>query len=115
MAEKAPPIQRQTEITRDNLMSDEAIMFLGAMAARSLELFGQVTFLMSGSGSVSVANPVHVYLDTSAWVDDDRTDPPRYHYVRPVLGQGKPQYVAWRNGELWEIEFEDESQQATSG
>lgn len=112
---KRPPIQRQTEITRDNLMSDEAILFLGAMAAKSLELFGQVTFLMSGSGGVSVANPVHVYLDTSAWLDDDAHKLPRYRYVRPVLGQGKPQFVAWKNGELWEIEFEDESQPTESG
>jgi hypothetical protein len=111
---KKPPIQ-QSEITRDNLMSDEAILFLGAMAAKSLELFGQVTFLMSGSGGVAVANPVHVYLDTSAWLDDDARALPKYRYVRPVLGQGKPQYVAWKNGELWEIEFEDEPQPAKGG
>lgn len=104
MVKQVPPIQT-SEITRDNLMSDEAILYLGAVVAKSLELFGQVNLLLSGSGSVAIANPVHVYFSVDAYTDEDVHEAPPYKWVRPVLGQGKPQFVAWRNGELWEIEF----------
>lgn len=106
-----------TEIGIADLRRQDAIYFLGMMAARGLELFGQVTLMISGDDKVAMANPVHVYLDVGAFISDQElpTHPP-FRWVRPVLGQGKPQYVAWKEGVLWEIEFEEpyESQQDQS-
>lgn len=110
-------VEPLTEISRPDLQRQDAIYFLGLMAARSLETLGQVTFLMSQDDKVAIANPTHVYLDAKAVVTDDPSGKsPPFRWVRPILGQGRPQYVAWKNGELWEIEFEEpyESEQAES-
>lgn len=107
-----PPL---SDISVEDLRREDAIWFLGTMAAKGLEAFGQVNMVISGSGKVSIANPVHVYFDTSAWIDEDIDSLPPFKWVRPILGQGKPQYVAWRDGELWEIEFEEELQKPASG
>jgi len=97
------------EISRSDLRKQASVYFIGLMAARSLETFGQVTLIMSDDDKVAIANPVHVYLDAGAFIGDEKmAKAPNYHWVRPVLGQGKPQYCAWRSGELWEIEFDEE-------
>lgn len=96
-----PPLD---EIGLEELYREDAIYFLGLMAAQGLRNFGQVTFIMGADQKVCVANPVHVYLDSQAVTSDDSPAPP-FKWVRPILGSGRPQYSAWKNGELWEIEF----------
>jgi hypothetical protein len=108
-----PPLE---EINRDDLLRDDAVYFIGLMAAKGLMAFGQVTFLMSADDKVCLANPTQVYFDVGAAIVDDM-DPslvPKYKWVRPILGSGRPQYVAYRDGELWEIEFVDESEEEPS-
>lgn len=107
--EALPPL---TEITKQDLLRDDAVFFIGLMAAKSLMTFGQITLVMGASETVCVANPTQVYLDAGAILDDeDLTELPPYKWVRPILASGRPQYVAWRDGELWEIEFEDDLQE----
>ena len=108
LPKKGSPLPPLTDIGVDDLRREDAIFFLGVMASRGLEAFGQVSMVISGSGKVSIANPVHVYYDVSAWMDDDISELPPFTWVRPILGQGKPQYVAWKDGELWEIKFDNE-------
>jgi hypothetical protein len=99
-----------TEISRQDLRRQDAIYFLGLMVSKALESFGQVTLMMSQDDKVAVANPVHVYLDAKAVITDMGDPLPPFHWVRPVLGHGRPQYVAWKNGELWEISFNEPEQ-----
>jgi hypothetical protein len=96
-----------SEIGMDDLLRDDARYFIGLMAAQSLRLIGQITFFLSADQKVAMANPAHVFLDEKAFIHDDVEERP-YKYVRPILGSGRPQAVAWRDGELWEIEFLDE-------
>jgi len=105
--EVLPPLQ---EIGRAELLRDDAVYYLGLMAAKGLTAFGQITLIMGADDKVCVANPVHVYLDAQAIIDDAMPvdQVPNFKYVRPVLGSGRPQYCAWKEGELWEIEFIDE-------
>ena len=108
--EALPPLQ---EIGRDDLLRDDAVYFIGLMAAKGLAAFGQVTLIMGADDKVCIANPTQVYLDAGAIIADDM-DPslvPKYKWVRPILGSGRPQYVAYRDGELWEIEFIDEPEE----
>jgi hypothetical protein len=91
-----------------DLVREDAIYFLGMMAAHGLRNFGQVTLIVGGNDKVCVANPVHVYLDSQAMLNEDLEKLPPFRWVRPVLGSGKPQYCAMREGEMWEIEFLEE-------
>jgi len=109
-----PPL---TEISKQDLLRDDAVYFIGLMAAKSLMTFGQITLVMGASETVCVANPTQVYLDAGAIIDDEGlSEVPPFKWVRPILSSGRPQYVAWRDGELWEIEFEDDfPEQQNSG
>jgi hypothetical protein len=110
-AEKALPALQ--EIGRADLFRDDAVYFLGLMAAKGLAAFGMVTLTMGVDDKVCIANPVHVYLDAQAMVNDDVGEDQlsKFKWVRPILGSGRPQYTAWRNGELWEIEFTNEPEE----
>jgi len=102
---KAPkPLQ---DISRADLDREDAIYFLGLMAAHGLKLFGQVNMVMGMDDKVCLANPIHVYFDAAAYIHEDADHTPSFKWKRPVISEGRPQYVAWRNGELWEIEFEE--------
>ena len=105
--EALPPLR---EIGRSDLMRDDAIYFIGLMAAKGLAAFGHATLIMGADDKVCIADPIKVYLDAGATITDDT--PPdeemKFRYVRPILPTGRPQYVAWRDSELWEIEFTDE-------
>lgn len=96
------------DINRDDLDRQDAIYFLGLMAAQGLKLFGQVNMIVGPNDKVCIANPVHVYFDANAYLQDNMEEIPPFKWKRPVVPDGKPLYVAWRNGELWEIEFEEE-------
>lgn len=101
------------ELSRDNLQTQPAIEMLGTIAAGSLKEYGQATFVMRPDGGVAFANPTHVHVHPQA-VPDLQDRP--FRTVRPILGNGRPAYVVWKNGMLWEIEFVDEeSNKDTSG
>ena len=106
MEEKKPLVPLK-EISRQDLKRQDAVYFLGLCAANQLEKLGIAVFTLSPDGKVAMPNPTHVYLDADAYMNEDIQSLPPFKWVRPILGQGKPQYVAWRNGELWEIEFEE--------
>lgn len=102
-AKSLPPLQ---DIGRKDLDRQDAIYFLGLMAAHGLKSFGQVNMVIGEDDKVCLANPIHVYFDAKAYIHDD-TELPPFKWKRPVVSEGRPQYVAWRKGELWEIEFEE--------
>jgi len=55
---------------------------------------------------------VHVYIHPQA-VED--TAGREYRHVRPILGDGKPNYAAMKDGILWEVEFVDEKSEENPG
>ena len=100
------------ELTRENLQTQSAIEMLGAIAAGGLKEYGQATFVMRPDGGVAYANPTHVHIHPDA-VPDIKNKP--FRTVRPILGNGRPAYVVWKNGVLWEIEFVDEEPEKNAG
>jgi len=110
-ANELPPLQ---ELFRTDLDREDAMYFLGLMAAHSLKTFGQVNMMIAANDRVCIANPIHVYFDAGAYVHEDLAELPPFQWKRPIVSEGRPQYVAWREGELWEIEF-DEEPEAKSG
>lgn len=81
-------------------MTPDAIIRLGNIAAAMLLKMGAAAFYLDEAGSVQAANPVYVYFDHKAFGVPDG----RVRYVRPVMTDGRPQMVALRDGEPWEIE-----------
>lgn len=112
MAEAEDPSIPTVELTKENLRSQAAIDMLGAIAAGSLKEYGQATFIMRPDGGIAFANPAHVHVHPQAV--PDITDKP-FRTVRPILGTGRPAYVVWKNGMLWEIEFVDEEPEEDTG
>jgi len=112
MAGKPPPQEQLSEVGLHELTNPNIWTFLGGLAAKQLTSFGQVTFLISDTNHVAMANPVHVYLGADAIVNGEEvSEVPPYRWVRPIIGSGKPQHVAMRDGQLWEIEFINEEPQ----
>lgn len=112
MAEKKTPPQPTVEMTRDNLETPGALELLAALAVAGLKNYGQVTFVMRPDGGVAFANPAHVHVHPQAV--EDLGDKP-YRLVKPILGDGRPNYVIWKDGILWEVEIVDEQPEAGSG
>jgi tRNA1(Val) A37 N6-methylase TrmN6 len=106
-----PTPQPTVEMTRENLDTLGALETLATIAAASLKQYGQATFVMRPDGGVAFANPLHVHIHPQAV--EDLGDKP-YHFVRPILGDGRPNYVAWKNGILWEVDFDDGQLQGQS-
>lgn len=99
------------EIGRADLMRDDAVYFIGLMAVKGLAAFGHATLIMGADDKVCIADPTKVYLDAATAIADDTPDEElKFRYVRPILPTGRPQFVAWRDSELWEIEFTDEDE-----
>jgi hypothetical protein len=102
------PNDEGMEITRDNVESVPAIQELGVLAARALKDLGVITLVVRPDGKVSYANPLYVHVEAKALPDPALLERP-FRYVRPVIGDGHARFVAWREGRLWEITFDDES------
>jgi hypothetical protein len=101
------------DVVRDDLKKPGVILHLGVLISKALYGYGSGTFILDPDGKVVQVNPLHVYLDVGAIISpEDSTRP--FRWVRPALGSGKPQYAAWRNGILWEVEFTDALQQESS-
>ena len=103
-----------TDVGREELQRRDVIFHLGELVAAALLSVGQVTMFRNPDGNVCIANPVHVYMAPGALLEDDGGEVPAFHWVRPILTSGRPQYAAWREGQLWEIEFDGEPPPPTS-
>lgn len=118
-----PPISKkkmerqvvEVAVSKQELHRRDVIFHLGELAAAALASVGQVTFVMNPSGEVAIANPVHVFMAPESVLDETTEEVPPYRWVRPVLGSGRPQYAAWRDDQLWEIEFEEEGPESAEG
>jgi hypothetical protein len=95
------------EMRRDNLETPESLTMLATLAVAGLKQYGKAVFVMRPDGGVAFANPTLVNIPVEAV--PDLADRPFIH-IRPIIGDGKPVYVAWKDGILWEISFvEDRS------
>jgi len=91
------------EMTVDNLDTPQAASTLAVLAVLGLKKYGRVTFVVRPDRGVAFANPAHVDIHPDAI--EDLADRP-LRFVRPLLGDGKPKFVAWKDGVLWEVEIE---------
>lgn len=107
MSEKKKAEQK-VDLTRHHLSNPRTQLWLGSLAATHLNAVGTVTLFLGEDGKVRVANPLHVYLDGPAMMGDEDFGKRSFRWVRPVVGEAKPQYAAWKDGTLWEVEFTDE-------
>ena len=120
-AEASPSQPAQSEpregevLTRDNVLSPPAIAALGLMCARALQAVGVVTLIVRPDLSIGYVSPQDVYLDRNAAVVDPENEKRPVRYVRPVLSDGKPHYVGWKDGALWEVEFVDTEEKPDGG
>lgn len=112
MPDNEPLKNPNEDINRENLGTEGAVTTLGAIAAASLKTYGQATFVMRDDGGVAFANPAHVHVHPQAI--EDMGDRP-FRYKRPILGDGRPNFVAWKDGILWEVEFSDDDAEPKSG
>jgi hypothetical protein len=94
--------QPVADMTRENLETFGAAETLAAIAVAGLKQHGQVTFVMRPDGGVAFANPAHVHIHPQAVPDIAEGN---FRYVRPILGDGRPNFVVWRDGILWEVEL----------
>ena len=91
------------DLTLRDLETTDALVELGRNAVEMLKSFGTSTFLLDEQGKVRVANPLHVYIDDRMAHPPEGVEPV---FVRPILTDGKPQYVAKKpDGSLWEVEY----------
>jgi hypothetical protein len=97
--------QQPNEVSIADLDKMEVVTWLGVLAAMSLQKAGVVTFFVDDAGTVQLANPLGVFLDIRRM--QAPTKP--FRFVRPILMNNRPQYVAIKNdGTLWEIEYIEE-------
>lgn len=95
------------EVTLEHLDAPGIQSWIGGMAAKQLKAMGTITLFIGEDNKLRVANPVHVYLGPGAVIDEEQEDR-SFRWVRPIIGEAKPQFAAWKDGTLWEIEFTDD-------
>jgi hypothetical protein len=101
--EEKAHIEETKDLTVSDLESLDAFVGLGYSAAEMLKSFGSATFLVDEEGKIRLANPLNVYIDTSLAHPPDGVEA---RFVRPLITDGKPQYVAKKpDGSLWQIEY----------
>lgn len=103
------PKQESVELHRDKLLTPEAVVTLGGLCAQALSKVGVVTLLVRPDGFVAYATPFYVHIEREAVPDPALLERP-FHYVRPILSDGKARFVAWKDRELWEIAFEEQDE-----
>lgn len=91
--------------SKDEQVVAAAIMFLGTIAAKSLQTFGTSTIFSKEDGSVWVPNPLHVFLHPDA--DPERPKGPM-KFVRPILGEPVPRYIDFKDGQPWVVTIEED-------
>ena len=82
-------------------MEPDCLVQMGLLCAKALLLFGTANLYVDEQGGINMANPTAVFLNADA-VKVPHREPV---YTRPVMMSGRPQYVALRDGALWEVEY----------
>ena len=107
--------ENKVDLKKGHLTNQATQMWLGKLVAVQLKAVGTVTLFLGEDGNIRLANPLHVYLDGPAMMQDEDFGERPFRWVRPVVGEGKPQYAAWRDDVLWEVEFVDEPDRQKEG
>lgn len=107
MPEKKRMMSEEVPITRAKLSEGDAVITIGAIAAKHLRRLGVVTMVIDQDEEVRVANPLFVYIDEQAFNRAEMNEELRY--IRPIVSDGKPQLVAFKGDELWEVEVRRKS------
>jgi len=102
--------EESVDLTLDNLATEDGIVHLGVLCVQGLQQFGCVTLYADEGGGINLANPIGVFLNAGAVKAPDR--PPKF--IRPILLNGRPQFVAMKEGTLWEVEYPDEQEDTGS-
>jgi hypothetical protein len=105
-----PKKENLFEINREDLINPGVYTEIGKQVAYLLTRHRVVTLFVHNDDSICFANPLHIYLDANedgVYLDSQHalTPPPEpYRLTRPVIAEGRPQWVVWRRGQLWEVE-----------
>jgi hypothetical protein len=93
------------DIDINSLGRPEAIVGLGQTVAAGLLTFGTCTFAVNEQGKIVVLNPQAVFIDSQVAQPPPGTE---MKFIRPVLSNRKPKYVALHpeHGGMWEVEFQ---------
>lgn len=113
-----PPVNKSTieeiPVRLEELRRMDVLVHIGKLVAAGLTANGIVVLHLHPSGEVCIADPTKVYLDVGALVlDEGALSTPKYRWLRPIVGVDKPTHVAWRNGELWEVELTEPESRET--
>lgn len=103
--------REEVDVHRNHLSNPRTQLWLGSMVATHLLKMGTITLFLGDDGKLRTANPLHVYLGPQALIDDESDGERPFRWVRPVVGEAKPQFAAWKDNTLWEIEFNERSEE----
>lgn len=95
-----PTSDAPVDLTKENLDTPQAAGTLALLAVLALKKYGRVTFVVLPNGGIAFANPSHVDIHPEALKDLQGKS---MRFVRPLLGDGRPSFVAWKDGILWEV------------
>lgn len=98
------PPEESADLHRDQLLTDDAIVHLGTLVARTLSIGGAVTLFVDPAGMVCMANPGSVYLNNNCLSAPEG----RAVLVKPLEANKFPQWVAVHEGKLWEVRYESD-------
>lgn len=104
--------EKPKDVSIRNLDEPDVLAWLAALCSVHLKVAGSVTFFIDEDGYVQLANPLGVFLDIERMKAPEKP----YRFVRPIITDGRPQYIAVReDGTIWEIEFTDEAEAESRG
>lgn len=83
------------------------LLWIGRFIAVALRDFGIVTVFVGDDGCVRTVSPTEVYLTPGALDEVEEGD---IEWLRPIVSDGKPRVVAWRDGEPWEVRVRPKSE-----
>jgi len=95
----------ENEITTANMEHPASMLHLGRVLVANLVAAGRAGFYIDKDSAVVAASPFYTYFDPRVCVDVPEG---KYKKVRPIITDGKPVFVIIEDGQMWEIEFEEE-------
>jgi len=96
------------DLTLDNMGLPAGQLYMGACAKSSLEHFGIAVLYVDKDRVIRLANPAGVFIQPGA---DVEAPPGKAVWVRPIVGEARPRWIGWRDGQPWELSFEQEEQE----
>jgi len=111
------------ELLDEENRAADLVLWVGTVVVDALKREGAITLFVQDETNnhslpihmrkrfIRIAPLTQVHIDAAALTD---TEPYKVKkYVRPIRASGRPQFVARRGGELWEVELErDEGSEA---